>query len=71
MPPPSDDRSRNHLSLSPASHVIVCGLGPLGEAVVRILASFGTTIVIAPKATSRRSRPRSLPLKEIRPPKQF
>lgn len=45
MPPPSNDGSRNHLSLSPASHVIVCGFGPLGEAVVRALVSFGATII--------------------------
>lgn len=45
MPPPSNDRSCNHLILSPASHVIVCGFGPLGEAVVRALVGFGTTII--------------------------
>lgn len=44
MPPPSDERSLNNLRPS-TGHVIVCGLGDLGEAVVRALAGLGSSVI--------------------------
>lgn len=44
MPPPSDNGFRKDQDLL-ANHVIVCGLGPLGGAVVRALAGLGACVV--------------------------